>query len=159
MVPRHACRACDYSHVCKSYCRKAPKFKVSVTSWEGGGTPCTYHTHISICRTHGESMSITSITSLWEGTWVVLVNYAQLCNIGLQYSLVHMVKSHEEAYWPDNLSLFSVSCEHFQEPKKTKLWENWLVWFIFMSGECCRIFFVLQGVQKKCKNCHFWSPL
>ena len=24
----------------------------------------------------------------------------------------HIVKSHEDAYWPDNLSLFSISCEH-----------------------------------------------
>ena len=29
-----------------------------------------------------------------------------------------MVKSHEDPYWPDSLSLFSVSCEHYREPKK-----------------------------------------
>ena len=29
----------------------------------------------------------------------------------------YMVKSHEDAYRPDNLSLFSVSCEHYREPK------------------------------------------
>ena len=25
----------------------------------------------------------------------------------------HMVKSHEDAYWPENLSLFTFSCEHY----------------------------------------------
>ena len=33
----------------------------------------------------------------------------------------YMVKSHEDAYWPDNLSLFSAICEHYREPK-SKLW-------------------------------------
>ena len=26
---------------------------------------------------------------------------------------IYMVKSHEDAYWPDNLSLFTVNCEHY----------------------------------------------
>ena len=60
-----------------------------------------------------------------------------------------MVKSHEDAYCPDNLSLFSVSCEHYREPKKENYGGNWLLWFICMLGECCRIIFVLQGVKKK----------
>ena len=76
----------------------------------------------------------------------------------LFYSL-HMVKSHEDAYCPDSFSLFSVSCEHYREPKKQNYRENWLLWFICMSGECCRIIFVLQGVRKNCQNCPFWSPL
>ena len=33
---------------------------------------------------------------------------------------IYMVESHEDAYWPDNLSLFTVNCEHNLEPKKTK---------------------------------------
>ena len=32
-----------------------------------------------------------------------------------------MVKSHEDAYSPDNLSLFTVNYEHYQEPKKNKI--------------------------------------
>ena len=28
-------------------------------------------------------------------------------------TLRHMVKFHEDAYWPENLSLFAVSCEHY----------------------------------------------
>ena len=71
---------------------------------------------------------------------------------------LYMVRCDEDAYWPDNLSLFSVSCEHYREPKKQNYGENWLLWFICMSGECCRIICVLQGVQKNCQKCHFWSP-
>ena len=30
----------------------------------------------------------------------------------------HMVKFYEDAYWPKNLSLFTISCEHYRGPKK-----------------------------------------
>ena len=78
---------------------------------------------------------------------------------GPRQGFARMVKSHEEPYWPDNLSLFSVSCEHYGEPKKQNYGENGVLWFICMSGECCRIIFVLQGVQEKSQNCNFLSPL
>ena len=29
----------------------------------------------------------------------------------------YMVKFHEDAYWPKNLSLFAISCEHYRGPK------------------------------------------
>ena len=29
----------------------------------------------------------------------------------------YMVKFYEDAYWPDNLSLFTISCEHYWGPK------------------------------------------
>ena len=46
---------------------------------------------------------------------------------------VYLVKSHEDAYWPDYLSLFSVSCKHYRELKTQNYGENWLLWFICMS--------------------------
>ena len=69
-----------------------------------------------------------------------------------------MVKSHEDAYWPDNLSLFTVNCEHYREPKKQNYGEIWPLWFISMSGESCKTIFVLQGVQENCKKHHFLKP-
>ena len=71
----------------------------------------------------------------------------------------HMVKCHEDAYWPYNLSLFTVHCEHDREPKKQNYGEIWPLWFISMSGESSKTIFVLQSVQKNYKNCHFWRPL
>ena len=35
-----------------------------------------------------------------------------------------MAKSHEDAYWPDNLSLFTVNSEHYKRAQKAKLWGN-----------------------------------
>ena len=70
-----------------------------------------------------------------------------------------MVKSHEDPYWPDNLSLFTVNCEHYREPKKQNYGEIWPLWFISMLGESCKTIFVLQGVQKNCKKRHFLKPL
>ena len=32
-----------------------------------------------------------------------------------------MIKSHEDAYWPDNLSLFTISCEHTEGPPKKQI--------------------------------------
>ena len=96
-------------------------------------------------------------------TWFWKISIMQVSMYGMWlYNFVcmpiYMVKIHEDAYWPDNLSLFSASYEHYRESKKQNYGENWLLWFICMSGECCKIIFVLQGVQKNCQNCHFWSP-
>ena len=68
-----------------------------------------------------------------------------------------MVKSHEDAYWPDNLSLFTVNCEHYREPKKQNYGEIWPLWFISMSGESYKTIFVLQGVQENCKKTPFFG--
>ena len=38
----------------------------------------------------------------------------------INLSLYHMVKSHEDAYWPDNLSLITVNCEIYWEPSPRK---------------------------------------
>ena len=70
-----------------------------------------------------------------------------------------MVKSHEDAYWPDNLSLFTVNCEHHQEPKKQNYGKIWPLWFLSMSGESCKTVFLLHGVQENCKKRHFLKPL
>ena len=71
----------------------------------------------------------------------------------------HMVKSHEDPYWPDNLSLFNVNCEHYREPKKQNYGEFLPLWFISMPGESCKTIFVLQGVQENCKGMPFLKPL
>ena len=70
-----------------------------------------------------------------------------------------MVKNHEDAYRLKKLSLFTVECGHYWGQKNKKYGENWLLWFIPMSGEYCRIIFVLQGVPKNCQNWHFLEPL
>ena len=50
----------------------------------------------------------------------------------------YMVKSHEDAYWLDNLSLFTVNSGHYREPKKQNYGEFWPLWFISMLGESCK---------------------
>ena len=72
---------------------------------------------------------------------------------------MHMVENDEDAYWRKKLSLFTVECGHYGGKKNKKYWENWLLWFIPMSGEYCRIIFVLQGVPKNCRNGPFLEPL
>ena len=73
--------------------------------------------------------------------------------------VTYMIKSHEDAYWPDNLSLFTVNCEHYREPKKQNYGEIWPLWCISKLGESCRTIFVLQGVQENCKKRLFMKPL
>ena len=36
----------------------------------------------------------------------------------------HMVKNHEDAYQPKNLTLFTVEYDHYLRQKKQKLWGN-----------------------------------
>ena len=39
--------------------------------------------------------------------------------------LAHMVKFHEDAYWPKNVSPSAISCEHYLGPKKQNYEEIW----------------------------------
>ena len=59
-----------------------------------------------------------------------------------------MVKSHEDAYWPDNLSLFTVNCEHYQEPKKQNDGEIWPLWSLSMLGESYKTIFCFRKIAK-----------
>ena len=59
-----------------------------------------------------------------------------------------MVNFHEDAYWPDNLSLFTVNCEHYQEPQKQDYGK--ILPF-------CKTLFLLQGVQENCKKTLFFE--
>ena len=68
---------------------------------------------------------------------------------------IHMVKNHEGAYRLKKLSLFTVECGQ----KNKKYGENWLLWYIPMSGEYFRIIFVSQGAPKIARIDLFWSPL
>ena len=96
---------------------------------------------------------------------------------------LHMFKFHEDAYWPENLSLFTISCEHYWGPKKQnheEIWhknlslfaisgkhyigpkkqnfeEIWHPQFCPMLGQYFRTLFVLQGVRKNAKSDIFWS--
>ena len=68
-----------------------------------------------------------------------------------------MVKSHEDAYWPDNLSLFTVNREHYREPKKQNYGEIWPLWFISMLGESCKTIFGFTGCPGKLQKRHFFK--
>ena len=47
----------------------------------------------------------------------------------------YMVKIDEDAYWPNNLSLFNIDCEHYQGQKKQKYGENKVPWFFPKLGQ------------------------
>ena len=63
----------------------------------------------------------------------------------------YMVKFHEDAYWPDNLSLFTISCEHYWGHKKTKLWGNLASIVLSHVGTVL----CFAGCPKKLKNMMF----
>ena len=51
---------------------------------------------------------------------------------------IYMVKNHEDAYWQILLLNMTIT----EARKNNKYGKNWLLWFIHMSGEYCRIIFV-----------------
>ena len=69
-----------------------------------------------------------------------------------------MVKNDEDAYWLNNLSLFTIDCEHYWGPRKQKYGGKWHPWFIPMSGQYLRRFFVLWGIQEICEKWHYLEP-
>ena len=62
-----------------------------------------------------------------------------------------MVKCHENAYWPKNLSFFAFNIEGYWGLRKKKSEETKSWMFLSMSLHPRKWFVLLQGVQKNCQ--------
>ena len=69
-----------------------------------------------------------------------------------------MVKSHEDAYWPDNLSLFTVNCEHYREPKKQNYGKSGLYGLYPCRGSPVKQFLFYRVSRKIAKIAIFGAP-
>ena len=77
--------------------------------------------------------------------------------INLLEPITHMVKCHENAYSPKNLSLFAFNIEGYWGLIKKKLKEIKSQMFLSMSLHLWKCFVFLQGIQKNCKIIVFFS--
>ena len=69
-----------------------------------------------------------------------------------------MVKVHEDAYWPDNLSLFTISCENYWEPKKQIMKKSGIHSFVPCLESTLEQFLFYRVSGKMTKSNIFWSP-
>ena len=70
-----------------------------------------------------------------------------------------MVKCHEDAYWPNDLSLFSLDMEGYWDQKNKVMKENRPLVLSSLSLEYLKIFYSLQGVPKRVQILTYFSSI
>ena len=70
-----------------------------------------------------------------------------------------MVKCHEDASWPNNLSLFALDIEGYWDQKNKVMKENRPPVLSSLSLEYFKIFYSLQGVPKMVQILTYFSSI